>query len=975
MLRFRPAHVFVILFCLLMTVGVLPPPALSQPEKPEPRHAEAEAFLSNNLLRIYINERESRVWEYQYAPGAWGESNFREQYALYTPTSGIAESPGLTVEQSFVNPNGGAGSVRGVTSSSLFRVTRTVTLPPGNARYFRIDYEVANKTGTTIQDVRFFQAIDFDIPRTGDHSDDSGWYDSTTDYIGVRDDDYFRNIVVSVPRSDQHSVDFYYTQIYQDWDDGNLSGRNSYGPGDPAVAKQFNFGSMAPNASRSVTFYVWFGDPTAAGTCISGRVRTASGGLLAGATVTAIHQTTKVERTTTTNAEGDYALNDLTPGTYSLSVRRAGYTPFTTFKTLGEGCANMSPRLQPSESSTLIELAEQHAPDIYQDTDDRGTTSDFITRADFDGNWNGLDNWFNAAGTPQPAYVYWDGASSQTHHFLKYYLFYPRDWGELFPVLDDFLCTTSGEGQTQRWCHENDMEGFAIAVNRLTGAVDFMVNRQHFYPPDPCAWTLLGGAPTKVRADRMAHAVYCVHENDGPDFPDDDGITYRYGGAAEVPQSHTDSEVLYDLIHSNELRAIIGTADGDSAFTPNQRNFLGNDWGENKASTPWALDTWLPPVGDRAATATTYQGDLYADPARLFASLFPDAGISTEYTFNPNLAATVDYDPAGGGWAATPAGDASVFLPFGAVDSAATVTLSYDVPAGLPAQGGALRSGEPAQLLGRPFALRATRTGGGIVTAFNAPLQLEVGFSTADLEALEVSAADVRVAQWNGAAWRPLPTQVDGVNELAVAYTDAPGVYALFAGELESVVAAPIFLPVALVIPYVPPPLPLLNGDFEAGPANWRQSSSHNWPIIVNSNQVEDLPTHSGIWIAWLGGDDNEISLIEQAVTVPADRPFLTYYHGIASGDTCGHDFGKVLVDGVVVEQYALCRSANTPTWAYRVVNLSAYAGRTVALQFRATTDGQLNSNLLIDDVAFRNATMIAGIAPVPFRWPAGLRR
>lgn len=84
MLRFRPAHVFVILFCLLMTVGVLPPPALSQPEKPEPRHAEAEAFLSNNLLRIYINERESRVWEYQYAPGAWGEQFPRTVRALYT---------------------------------------------------------------------------------------------------------------------------------------------------------------------------------------------------------------------------------------------------------------------------------------------------------------------------------------------------------------------------------------------------------------------------------------------------------------------------------------------------------------------------------------------------------------------------------------------------------------------------------------------------------------------------------------------------------------------------------------------------------------------------------------------------------------------------------------------------------------------------------------------------------------------------
>jgi Mg-chelatase subunit ChlD len=183
-----------------------------------------------------------------------------------------------------------------------------------------------------------------------------------------------------------------------------------------------------------------------------------------------------------------------------------------------------------------------------------------------------------------------------------------------------------------------------------------------------------------------------------------------------------------------------------------------------------------------------------------------------------------------------------------------------------------------------------------------------------------------------------------------------------------------LFLPVALVIPYIPPTLPLLNGNFEAGPVDWTQSSSHNWPMIVNSDQVEGLPTHSGIWIAWLGGDDDETSTIEQTVTVPPDRPWLTYYHGIASEDACGYDFGRVLVDGAVVEQYTLCRSNNTPDWAYRVVNLSAYAGQTVALQFRATTDGSLNSNLLIDDVAFNSATTVRA-APVPFRWPAGMTR
>ena len=192
--------------------------------------------------------------------------------------------------------------------------------------------------------------------------------------------------------------------------------------------------------------------------------------------------------------------------------------------------------------------------------------------------------------------------------------------------------------------------------------------------------------------------------------------------------------------------------------------------------------------------------------------------------------------------------------------------------------------------------------------------------------------------------------------------------------RVAEVTSQTLFLPVSLQIPYVPPTLPLLNGNFEAGPANWTQSSSHNWPMIVNSDQVEGLPTHSGIWIAWLGGDDDETSTIEQTVTVPPDRPFLTYYHGIASEDACGYDFGRVLVDGAVVEQYTLCRNNNTPDWAYRVVDLSAYAGRTVALQFRATTDGSLNSNLLIDDVAFNSATTVRA-APVPFRWPAGITR
>ena len=186
----------------------------------------------------------------------------------------------------------------------------------------------------------------------------------------------------------------------------------------------------------------------------------------------------------------------------------------------------------------------------------------------------------------------------------------------------------------------------------------------------------------------------------------------------------------------------------------------------------------------------------------------------------------------------------------------------------------------------------------------------------------------------------------------------------------QSGIVAPIYLPISLHIPYTPPALPLLNGDFEQGATGWTEASLLGWRVIVNSNEVEGLPTHSGVWSAWLGGDDNEISLIEQAVTVPPDRPYLTYYHGIGSEDGCGYDFGGVLIDGAVVDVYDLCADSSTSGWVRHVVNLSDYAGQTVALQIRVETDGSLNSNLFVDDVAFSSsAAAVAGGAPVPFRW------
>jgi hypothetical protein len=155
----------------------------------------------------------------------------------------------------------------------------------------------------------------------------------------------------------------------------------------------------------------------------------------------------------------------------------------------------------------------------------------------------------------------------------------------------------------------------------------------------------------------------------------------------------------------------------------------------------------------------------------------------------------------------------------------------------------------------------------------------------------------------------------------------------------------------------------ILNGDFELGPVDWEQSSTHGWDLILQSFPGT-VTAYNGTWAAWLGGDDDEIAYIQQQVSVSSGLPFLSYWHWIASEDACGYDIGSVRVNGSIVEEYELCENNNTSGWVQRVVNLSAYAGTTVTVQLRVETDGSLNSNLFIDQVAFQSSLRV--LQPIP---------
>ncbi|MBN2390429.1 MAG: hypothetical protein JXR84_06885, partial [Anaerolineae bacterium] len=148
------------------------------------------------------------------------------------------------------------------------------------------------------------------------------------------------------------------------------------------------------------------------------------------------------------------------------------------------------------------------------------------------------------------------------------------------------------------------------------------------------------------------------------------------------------------------------------------------------------------------------------------------------------------------------------------------------------------------------------------------------------------------------------------------------------------------------------------NGDFESGSTDWTEYSTHGWDLIVQSFPSGVTP-HGGSWAVWLGGDYDDMSYIQQQVTVPSGSPYLSYWHWIASEDACGYDYGGVVINGSAVDSYNLCESANTGGWVQHAVDLSTYVGQSVSLQIRAETDSSLNSNLFIDDVTFQSSLLL----------------
>src|SRR5262244_2255649 len=141
---------------------------------------------------------------------------------------------------------------------------------------------------------------------------------------------------------------------------------------------------------------------------------------------------------------------------------------------LGLTLSSMSSAVEsarPSNNSNEFyrKLAFFHAPILFQDTEVRGQSQDegnaasvdqpiqrrgdFPIRFDFDGDWNGLNNWANFAKRPPAdknkdamarAFIYYSVVETETHYFINYCAYHAQD--------REPRCTDVE-------CHENDLEG------------------------------------------------------------------------------------------------------------------------------------------------------------------------------------------------------------------------------------------------------------------------------------------------------------------------------------------------------------------------------------------------------------------------------------------------------------------------------------------------------------------------------------
>lgn len=372
---------------------------------------------------------------------------------------------------------------------------------------------------------------------------------------------------------------------------------------------------------------------------------------------------------------GRYVLRDAVlytapeqPGTYHLRAQLAGKQAELAI-IVDPTAPSLKPREKvelPAEPVSLDpyrDLAEHYAPFIAQETwfDPK---ADYLCRVDFDGDWNGGNNWANLPEGSSQAYVYYTVVETETHWFIIYNLFHARDYTD--------RCVAGT-------CHENDNEGIILTVRkdgtpygRLQVMETLAHNNVYSFVADRRITNGLHDVDGGIEWYQDSHPVIYV-ESGGHgiygslapqsryDFKSDrfaggTGVTYIYKGRAERPRHANDRLVGYELLPiyqhwwlkaPMEIGSKLPLFDDYFSYAPRGRRpkaaldpipgaFYGRAEAVNKARPFWG---WHDVRSLKRGVVAVGQWGL--DPAyavRQHLRFPPGEPFSDRYVFNPYLA-------------------------------------------------------------------------------------------------------------------------------------------------------------------------------------------------------------------------------------------------------------------------------------------------------------------------------------------------
>ncbi len=169
---------------------------------------------------------------------------------------------------------------------------------------------------------------------------------------------------------------------------------------------------------------------------------------------------------------------------------------------------------------------------------------------------------------------------------------------------------------------------------------------------------------------------------------------------------------------------------------------------------------------------------------------------------------------------------------------------------------------------------------------------------------------------------------------------------------------SPVSVPVTLTVNATGGSELIVNGGFEGSAAPWTLTGGAVWS--TGGNQ------HSGTGYLILGGVNNSSRAAYQQITIPSGTsPSLNFWLNVTSAETTTTtQFDRLFVEvrntsGTLLATLATFSNLDkvTPTNSYTLrgaYNLSSFAGQTVRIQFRGTTDSSLITSFRIDDVSVK---------------------